>query len=52
MEKGLKPLGFNIKIAKSGSIPLELCQQKTNDIIIMDICMPITNLFEASKLFK
>lgn len=47
----LRPLGFDLLIAKNGHEGLELAQQQP-DIILTDLVMPVMDGFEATNLLR
>lgn len=48
----LKNIGCDITIADNGQIALDLLQDSTFDIVLMDINMPVLNGCEATKQFR
>ena len=48
----LEDAGFNCDIASNGKIAIEMLNQKTYDIILMDLQMPEMNGFEATAYIR
>ena len=49
MKTLLNDFGFKYDIAENGKIAIEMLQDKSYDIILMDLQMPVMNGFEATK---
>ncbi len=49
MKNLVKRIGINVDIAENGSEALEMVQEKTYDLIFMDVRMPVMNGYEATR---
>jgi CheY-like chemotaxis protein len=52
MKTVLEDFGFECDIAGNGKIAVEKMQDKTYDIILMDLQMPVMNGFEATEFIR
>ncbi|HEX6915926.1 MAG TPA: response regulator, partial [Chitinophagaceae bacterium] len=48
----LEHLGMNVKLADTGNKALQLIEQETFDVVLMDIQMPEKNGFEATRAIR
>ncbi|MCM8539850.1 MAG: response regulator [Lentisphaeraceae bacterium] len=48
----LKPLGFNVDVADNGAQALNMLQEKSYNLILMDIMMPVMNGYDATKAIR
>lgn len=48
----LKPLGLDIDLADNGAIAINMLQERTYDLILMDIMMPVMNGYDATRAIR
>lgn len=48
----LQTAGAAVDIAANGSIAVQMCSEKHYDVILMDIQMPVTNGYEATRFLR
>ncbi len=48
----LEEAGYDVAVASDGPACIEHCQQRTPDLILLDICMPGMNGFEVCQALK
>ena len=48
----LSPLGFKVDIADNGAVALNKLQDKSYDLILMDIMMPVMNGYDATRAIR
>ena len=52
MKSLLKKLGYEIDVAINGRVAVSLLENKSFDLILMDLQMPIMNGFEATQYIR